>query len=114
MIVKRFTTERAAQIWAWQFAYARRRSRLTPLMVVRAGNQWGVDNPDYSDGVFVLDARGRVERMACATTLTGVDTSSFTTGPAGVTSPDRADSSAVQRQAQNTPHRYLFARGPEA
>jgi hypothetical protein len=46
VIVKRFPTERAAQLYAWQFAYARRVSRLAPLTIVPSGDQWGEQRDD--------------------------------------------------------------------
>jgi hypothetical protein len=80
VIVKRFDSERDAQLYAWGFAYARRRCKLAPLTIVRDGNQWGVDNPDYREDLHVVDVRGRVERKAHAAAHKA-DTISLSTGP---------------------------------
>jgi hypothetical protein len=65
VIVKYFTSKRSAELWAWGFAYARRVSKLPPLTVVKVDTKdkfrWGVDNPDYRDDLYQLDARRRVE-----------------------------------------------------
>ena len=105
MIVRYFATERAAQLWAWEVAYARRVSKVRPLQIVRvAAGQWGVDNPDFQDDLYVLDARGRVERKACATTVTTVDTSRYsTTGRGEMTSLAPADSDATATKHYTRP-----------